>query len=483
MNIFKKLVIITFLILGSNALSDDVEINHIVYGEEENDLQDSNLDSDFGQTFTATKTGVLKSIAVAHNDQGTGDYTLKIYEGEGNTGNLLHTQTGSKLPDTYTAPNTYTFTTITIDGQVDITNGAKYTFHFTPEGALDILYELVDADDYAGGDMFCVDYGGILTDYDMVFKIVQGDTPSSNELPTISNATANQTVDDNVTISPFSGITLADDDDDDISLTITLDDDSKGSLSATSIASGTVADVQASLRAIVFTPTENSVVVGDTQTTTFTITTNDGTDDSTANTDTTVVSTSINDIPTNMALSSASINQSEGTNGIVGAISTTDADTGESFSYGLVSGTDDTNNDLFNISGSNLRADDASALAAGTYKIRLNTNDGDSNFEKAFTITVVDDVNPTLSTLSPADNATDISRTANLIITLSETVVKGTGDILIKKVSDGSTIETIDVTSGLVSISGGVITIDPSVTLDLNTEFNIERPLHSNTLK
>ncbi len=90
------------------------------------------------------------------------------------------------------------------------------------------------------------------------------------------------------------------------------------------------------------------------------------------------------------------------------------------------------------------------------------------------TFVVADSTPPTLSTLSPADNATDISTTANLVITLSENAAKGTGNILIKKTADDSTAETIDVTSGLVTISGAVVTINPSITLDSNTEYYVQ---------
>jgi hypothetical protein len=76
-----------------------------------------------------------------------------------------------------------------------------------------------------------------------------------------------------------------------------LDTDAKGTLSDDSIVSGPVASVTSTLQAIIFTPAENRVAVGDTETTTFTLTVNDGTGDTNDST-TTVVSTSINDAPT-----------------------------------------------------------------------------------------------------------------------------------------------------------------------------------------
>ncbi len=83
---------------------------------------------------------------------------------------------------------------------------------------------------------------------------------------------------------------------------------------------------------------------------------------------------------------------------------------------------------------------------------------------------------PTVSTLSPTDNATGVSRTANLVITFSEAIGKtGTGMVTIKKTSDNATVETIAVTGSLVTGSGTTtMTINPSVTLDYSTEYYVQ---------
>ena len=88
------------------------------------------------------------------------------------------------------------------------------------------------------------------------------------------------------------------------------------------------------------------------------------------------------------------------------------------------------------------------------------------------------DVAPILSSSSPADNATDIEVDSNITLTFSEAVdAEIGGNILIKKCSDNSTVETIDVRGSKVSGSGGeTITINPDVTLDQGTCYylNIE---------
>ncbi|MGB5793710.1 hypothetical protein, partial [Poseidonibacter sp.] len=255
---------------------------------------------------------------------------------------------------------------------------------------------------------------------------------------------------------------------------ITLDDNAKGTLSTTTISSTSVAAAQTALRAITFNPTDNRVAPGSTETTTFTITVNDGTTNSTPNNTTTVISTSVNDAPTDIALSSASVNQSGGANATVGTISSTDADTGDTATYTLVAGSGDTHNGIFTIATScalggsctsTLRANDPSVLNAGTYSIRLNVNDGDEDFAKAFTITLIDDVSPTLSSISTSNitvNTIDLKATSNetgvMYFSISTTSsIPTANDMLTNKVSNSIDWNYRDVSANvekIYSVSG-----------------------------
>jgi len=85
-----------------------------------------------------------------------------------------------------------------------------------------------------------------------------------------------------------------------------------------------------------------------------------------------------------------------------------------------------------------------------------------------------DVVNPTLSSSSPADNATGVAVDANIVLNFSEAVDVESGNITIKKTSDDSTIETIDVTSGQVTGTGTTaITINPGSDLSGETEYYV----------
>ena len=79
-----------------------------------------------------------------------------------------------------------------------------------------------------------------------------------------------------------------------------------------------------------------------------------------------------------------------------------------------------------------------------------------------------------MSSSSPTNNETDVSITTNIVLTFDDEVDAESGNITIKKTSDNSTVETIDVTGAKVSGSGGTaITINPSTDLVNGTEYYI----------
>lgn len=68
---------------------------------------------------------------------------------------------------------------------------------------------------------------------------------------------------------------------------------------------------------------------------------------------------------------------------------------------------------------------------------------------------------PLVPTFSPKDEAFGVALNANLVATFSETIQKGTGNISIRR-ADGTVLETINVTSSSVTLSGGKVTINPA---------------------
>ncbi len=82
---------------------------------------------------------------------------------------------------------------------------------------------------------------------------------------------------------------------------------------------------------------------------------------------------------------------------------------------------------------------------------------------------------PSLSSFSPADNETDVALDSNIVLIFSEDVEIESGDIVIKKSSDNSIFETIDITSN--QITGSLtdeITINPSTDFTASTEYYVQ---------
>ncbi len=78
-----------------------------------------------------------------------------------------------------------------------------------------------------------------------------------------------------------------------------------------------------------------------------------------------------------------------------------------------------------------------------------------------------DTIAPTLSSSSPADDATGVTINSNFVFTFSESVTAGTGIIRLRKSSDGSNVENFDVATSTKITGWGTttITINPSADL------------------
>ncbi|MEJ7820701.1 MAG: Ig-like domain-containing protein [Chitinophagaceae bacterium] len=86
----------------------------------------------------------------------------------------------------------------------------------------------------------------------------------------------------------------------------------------------------------------------------------------------------------------------------------------------------------------------------------------------------VDTTPPTILALSPANGATNVATSFTATITFSETVKKGTsGTITIKKFSDNTISQTINITTTNVIVSGSTASFDVS-SLAFNTAYYVE---------
>jgi len=97
--------------------------------------------------------------------------------------------------------------------------------------------------------------------------------------------------------------------------------------------------------------------------------------------------------PTDLALSPSSINENVAANSVVGSFSSTDPDTGNTFTYSLVPGTGSTDNTAFTIAAGGQLQINASPdfETKSTYDIRVQTTDqGGLTYEKPLTVSIND---------------------------------------------------------------------------------------------
>jgi hypothetical protein len=152
--------------------------------------------------------------------------------------------------------------------------------------------------------------------------------------------------------------------------------------------------------------------------------------------------TDINETPTNLTLFNTSIAENQAVGTIVGTLTTTDSDTGNTFTYSLVTGTGSTDNALFTIVGNQLRSNGIFDFETkNSYSIRVRSTDqGGLSFEKQLIIGVTNlnerPTDLTLSNTSIAENqtvgtaiGTFSSTHPNTGNTFTYSLVTGLGDI------------------------------------------------------
>ncbi len=122
-----------------------------------------------------------------------------------------------------------------------------------------------------------------------------------------------------------------------------------------------------------------------------------------------------NSAPTDLALSNTDIDPAGVTGDAVGTFTTTDPDTGDTFTYELVAGAGDTDNGSFTITGDQLLLGfDVSGTSQTEFSVRVRTTDsGGEFFEKEFVLNVTEEnAAPTdiaLSSTSVSETEVDLT--------------------------------------------------------------------------
>jgi hypothetical protein len=105
----------------------------------------------------------------------------------------------------------------------------------------------------------------------------------------------------------------------------------------------------------------------------------------------TIAITNVNDAPTDIALSNASIAENNAANATIGTLSATDVDSGNTHTFAFAGGADDA---AFTITGATLSINSSADFETkSSYAIRIRATDsgaGNLTFEKNFTVTITD---------------------------------------------------------------------------------------------
>ncbi|WP_024982411.1 MBG domain-containing protein [Flavobacterium succinicans] len=171
----------------------------------------------------------------------------------------------------------------------------------------------------------------------------------------------------------------------------------------------------------------------------------------------TITINNVNEAPTDIALSNTSINENVSANSALGALSSTDPDSGNTFTYNLVAGAGSTDNASFSITGNSLTINASPDFETkSSYSVRIRTTDqGGLTFDKQFTITINNLAEGILLNSSPT-------------LTFTSNSAAITGDDIASDGEGGSqTISDIDIQVYNISNSNG--TLLPALSLQNNT--------------
>ena len=83
---------------------------------------------------------------------------------------------------------------------------------------------------------------------------------------------------------------------------------------------------------------------------------------------------------------------------------------------------------------------------------------------------------PVILGFSPADNSTNVALDANFVLTFNKAIVRGTGNITLKNLTDGTQTTIAITNTSQVSVVGEVLTINPTANLLTGKVYAIQIP-------
>ena len=429
-------------IVGATSIQEDTELNNVF-------MTFTDIDTDFNNlTFTATSSnegllkssdikivktssGILLSGTPVSNANGESEITVSVSDGEFSSNrkfkvNVLSVNDAPiALSSTIAGATEDASYTQALAGLFSDVDGDKLTFTIEdhPSWLSVSNGNLVGTpkNENVGTKSFIVvanDGSRGTTRQQFSINVV-----NTNDAPVVANPAADITAAEDVLLSSR------------LASNIFLDVDNDALTLSASFTGASWLSFDASTRRFIGTPTN-----ADVGTVNITLTATDPSGASVSD-NLVLTVTNVNDTPTDLTISSLSIPENSSVGTAIGALSTSDEDTGDSFTYTLVTGTGAENNSLFNIVGGQLVSNgNIDYEATPSLSVRLKTTDAaGASFEKPFTITVTN-VNEAPTALASSSLIIAENSGANAEIgtlsstdpdngdTFTYTLVAGTGD-------------------------------------------------------
>lgn len=117
------------------------------------------------------------------------------------------------------------------------------------------------------------------------------------------------------------------------------------------------------------------------------------------------------------------------------------------------------------------------SIPNGTFKDVAGNSYAGLTTTSALSFTVTPDTTlPTLTSSTPLDNGLNFSHTGNILLNFSEDIYSGSGNLLLKKLSDGSTVQSFAFNAAQLTWSNNILTVNPTADLLYSTEYYLEVP-------
>ena len=186
--------------------------------------------------------------------------------------------------------------------------------------------------------------------------------------------------------------------------------------------------------------------------------------------------TNVNEAPTALALSSSNIAENEAAGTAVGDLAATDEDSGDTFTFSLVTGTGDVDNGSFDVVDNKLVTKASfDRETKDSYQVRLQVEDaGGATFQKAFTVTVDNVVESSIASIA-ALNFGDVALGGQSKLNFT---IDNTGETAISVTNitapAGYTVATTSLTVAVGQTANVEITFAPSAAQQYNGDIVME---------